>query len=156
VSRRDATRSEEERNVEGGRGRAQLGRGADGLHDKLRARRFGTSGRVRLLLLVRCRARGKLGRTWVEDVVGAGLTGRPHVRWRCWATAHACTRVAGAGEAIGVSRAGAMRMGYDEVVGRRATLGEGGAAWAGPRGRPPSEPKMQGVWVFFPFSYFMF
>jgi hypothetical protein len=65
-------------------------------------------------------------------------------------------RVAGAGEAIGVSRAGAMRMGYDEVVGRRATLGEGGAAWAGPRGRPPSEPKMQGVWVFFLFPILCF
>jgi hypothetical protein len=106
-------------------------------------------------MLARHRARGKLCRTWVEDVVGTGLMGGPHARRRCWATAHAGTRAAGTHEVVRVGQAGFMRQGRGEVVGRLAPLGEGGVASAGPWGRPPSEPKTQGVWVF-PFSYFLF
>jgi hypothetical protein len=87
------------------------------------------------------------GQTAIERNVGTGLTSEPHARrWR-WESAHARMRAAGVGEAFWVGRAGDMRLGRCEVVGRRVPLGEvgGGADLAGPRGRPPCEPKTQGA-----------
>jgi hypothetical protein len=62
-------------------------------------------------------------------------------------------RAAGTGEAVGVGRVGAMRLGRGEVVGLRVPLGEVGAwPWLGRGAGHRASPRCKGL----EFSFFLF
>jgi hypothetical protein len=86
------------------------------------------------------------GQTAIERNVGMGLTSEPHARrWR-WESAHARMRAAGVGEAFWGGPSGRHATGPLRGSGSARAAGRGGGAdLAGPRGRPPCEPKTQGA-----------